>query len=100
MKWCMVVHFGVLCRCMPSRKSALRRSVTLPPTVVRRVDAIAKREKTSSSRVIVALIETGLVAREKDKREFLDLADRLTRSTNAAEQARIKDELARRTFGE
>ncbi|HYX22019.1 MAG TPA: hypothetical protein VFA98_14350 [Thermoanaerobaculia bacterium] len=67
---------------------------------MRRVDAIAKREKTSSSRVIVALIETGLVAREKDKREFLDLADRLTRSTNAAEQARIKDELARRTFGE
>jgi hypothetical protein len=68
--------------------------------VVRRVDAIAKREKTSSSRVIVELIETGLQAREREKREFLDLADRLTRSANPAEQARIKEELARRTFGE
>jgi metal-responsive CopG/Arc/MetJ family transcriptional regulator len=85
---------------MPTAKSALRRSVTLPQTVVRRVDAIAKREKTSSSRVIVELIETGLEARELEKREFLELADRLTRSSDAAEQARIKAELARRTFGE
>ena len=85
---------------MPASKTSLRRSVSLPQTVVRRVDAIAKREKTSSSRVIVELIETGLEAREREKREFLDLADRLTRSSNAAEQARIKEELARRTFGE
>ena len=91
--WCNIPN-------MPAAKSALRRSVSLPPTVVRRVDAIAKREKTSSSRVIVELIESGLQAREREKRDFLDLADRLTRSRDAAEQTRIKEELARRTFGE
>jgi len=79
---------------------ALRRSVSLPSQVVRRIDAIARRERTSTSRVIVELIEDGLEAREREKKEFFELADRLTRSSDAAEQARIKKELARRTFGE
>lgn len=78
----------------------LRRSVSLPSQVVRRVDAIAKRERTSASRVIVQLVETGLEAREREKRDFLELADRLTHSSDAAERARIKKELARKTFGE
>jgi metal-responsive CopG/Arc/MetJ family transcriptional regulator len=81
-------------------KASLRRSVSLPSQVVRRVEAIAKRERTSSSRVIVELIETGLEARDREKREFFELADRLVRSSDASEQARIKEELARRTFGE
>jgi hypothetical protein len=68
--------------------------------VVRRVEAIARRERTSSSRVIVALIETGLEAKDREKKEFFELADRLARSSDASEQARIKEELARRTFGE
>ena len=74
--------------------------MSLPSQVARRVEAIAKRERTSASRVIVELIETGLEARDREKREFFELADRLTRTSNAAEQGRIKEELARRTFGE
>jgi len=85
---------------MPVSKASLRRSVSLPSQVVRRVEAIAKRERTSSSRVIVELIETGLEARDREKREFFELADRLVRSSDVSEQARIKEELARRTFGE
>lgn len=85
---------------MTSSKASLRRSVSLPPQVVRQVEAIARRERTSSSRVIVELIETGLEAKDREKREFFELADRLARSSDASEQARIKKELARRTFGE
>ncbi len=78
----------------------LRRSVSLPPRVARRVEAIAKREHTSSSRVIVELIETGLDSKDREKKEFFELADRLVNSSDASEQTRIKQELARRTFGE
>ena len=56
--------------------------------------------RTSASRVLVDLIESGLEAREREKQHFLDLADRLAETTDRAEQARIKEELARLTFGE
>jgi len=85
---------------MAESKAALRRSVSLPSQVARRVEAIARRERTSASRVIVELIETGLDARDREKQEFFELADRLARSSEASEQARLKKELARRTFGE
>ena len=52
------------------------------------------------NRVIVELIETGLEAREREKRTFFELADRLSRSTDPSEQKRLKEELARMTFGE
>jgi metal-responsive CopG/Arc/MetJ family transcriptional regulator len=81
-------------------RATLRRSVSLPPAVVRRVDAIAKRERTSASRVIVELVEAGLEAREREKRDFFELADRLAQSSDSAEQKRLKKELARMTYGE
>ena len=52
------------------------------------------------SRVLVALIESGLDAKEQERKRFLDLADRLVRSRDSEEQKRLKDELARMTFGE
>ena len=85
---------------MTDTKAALRRSVSLPPGVARRIEAIAKRERTSASRVIVELIETGREARDRAKEEFFVLADRLISSSDTSEQAQIKKELARRTFGE
>jgi hypothetical protein len=85
---------------MATNKASLRRSVTLTSRVVRRVDDIAKRERTSASRVLVELIETGLEAREREKKEFFELADRLVRSSDASEQALLKKELARRVFGD
>jgi hypothetical protein len=39
-------------------------------------------------------------SRQQEKKRFFDLADRLARSTDAAEQERLKEELARMTFGE
>ncbi len=85
---------------MSSVKTAVRRSVSLPSSVARRVQTLAKRERRSASRVLVELIETGLEAREREKNEFFELADRLVGSSDAAEQKRLKQRLARLTFGD
>jgi metal-responsive CopG/Arc/MetJ family transcriptional regulator len=84
---------------MPTEERAVRQSITLPARLARRVRTLAKSRKTSASRVLADLVEAGLEAREAEKREFLDLADLLSRSKDPAEQARIKKELARLTFG-
>ena len=78
------------------------RSTEYQPAVgiARRVKKLAKRERMSANRMIVSLIETGLEAREREKRAFFELAERLANSTNTAEQKRLKEELARMTFGE
>lgn len=85
---------------MPKPKTSVRQSVSLPSSTARRVQALAKRERTSANRVIVELIETGLEARKQEMRQFFELADRLVRSSDASEQGRLKKELARMTFGE
>ena len=84
---------------MPTLERPVRQTVSLPPWVARRVKALAKSKRASANRVLVELIESGLEAREREKGRFLDLADRLITSANADEQARIKEELARMTFG-
>jgi predicted DNA-binding protein len=81
-------------------QKSVRQSVSLPPTVARRVHALAKRTRTTANRVIVDLIESGLEAIGREKIAFVDLADRLARSSDGAEQKRLKEELERMTFGE
>jgi predicted DNA-binding protein len=85
---------------MKTAEKPVRQSVSLPPRVARRVKSLAKTSRTSANRVLVELIEAGLDAREREKRRFLELADRLTRTPDAEEQGRLKEELARMTFGE
>ena len=41
----------------------------------------------------------GVVAKERQKQRFLELAEQLSKSTSRIEQKRIKTELARLTFG-
>ena len=84
---------------MTESRTAVRQSVTLPSGVARRVHVLAKRRRTSANRVIVELIETGLEAREREKKAFFELADRLARSEDPVEQKRLKEELARMTVG-
>ena len=83
-----------------STNPAIRQSVSLPLSVARRVRALARKERTSASRVIVDLIEAGLAAREQEKKEFFELADRLADSSDTDEQKRLKKELARLTYGD
>ena len=85
---------------MPITEKPVRRSVTLPPRVARRVNSIAKARRTSAGRVLADLVESGLEAADREKERFLEVAERLAQSTDAAEQARLKDELARLTFGD
>ena len=85
---------------MATLEKPVRQSVSLPPRVARLVKALAKTKKTSANRVVVDLIEAGLEAREREKKLFFDLADRLTQSSNTAEQQRLKEDLARMTFGD
>jgi EAL domain-containing protein (putative c-di-GMP-specific phosphodiesterase class I) len=77
----------------------VRQSVSLPPRLASRVRTLAQTQRTSTNRVLVELIESGIESKEAEKRKFLALADELSASTDPAERKRIKKELARMTFG-
>ena len=94
--WCILVYADI----MSVADKPVRQSVSLPTRVARRVRSLAQTTNTSANRVIVDLIESGLDAKEQEKKRFLELADRLARSRDPEEQKRLKDELARMTFGE
>jgi hypothetical protein len=64
------------------------------------VTAMAKSQKVSSNRILVELVETGLRSKDEEKRRFMELAERLSTSKDPQEQQRLKEELARMTFGE
>ena len=85
---------------MSIAEKSVRQSVTLPSRVARRVKSLAKTSRTSANRIIVELIESGIEARQQEKKRFIELADRLTRSRDVEEQTRLKEELAVMTFGE
>jgi hypothetical protein len=95
-----MVHSGVRSTTVAQSEKVVRQSVSLPSRIARRVRSLAKRENTSANRVIVNLIETGLEAREREKEQFFELAERLARAETTAEQKRLKEELARMTFGD
>jgi len=78
----------------------IRQSVSLPARTARRVRTLAKSHRTSASRVLVDLIESGLETREREKRHYLELLERLRDSDDPAEQERLTAELARLTFGD
>lgn len=64
-----------------------------------RVRALARTRKTSANRVLVDLIEAGLQSKEAEKERVFLLVRRLTESSEPTEQQRLKEELARMTFG-
>jgi len=84
---------------MATVESSVRRSVSLPAPIAKRVKAIARTQKTSANRVIVDLIESGLEAQEQERKRLFELADQLTGSKSPSEQQRLKDELAQLVFG-
>jgi predicted DNA-binding protein len=85
---------------MSTVEKPARQSVSLPPAIARRVKSLAKSSRTSANRILVELIQSGLEAREQEKKRFFELADRLAKSRDPEEQSRFKEELARMTFGE
>jgi redox-regulated HSP33 family molecular chaperone len=85
---------------MADFERSVRQSVSIPTRIAKRVRAMAKTRKTSANRILVDLIEAGLESREAEKERFFSLVSRLTQSKNTAERQRLKEELARMTFGE
>ncbi len=91
--WCKISD-------MPAAERSVRQSVSIPTGIAKRVRTLAKSRKTSANRVLVDLIEAGLRSKEAEKKRFFSLVKRLTESRVAAERQRLKDELARMTFGD
>ena len=85
---------------MGATTKSFRKSVSLPARVAKRVKSLAKAQRTSASRVLADLIESGIEAKELEKQRFFTLTSRLAESKNPEERERLKKELARMTFGE
>ena len=84
---------------MADTERTIRQSVSIPAGIARRVRTLAKTRKTSANRVLVDLIEAGLQFKETEKERFFSLVTRLTESSDPSERKRLKEELARMTFG-
>jgi hypothetical protein len=78
---------------------AVRRSISLPARTAEKIDAIAASRHVSSNRAIVDLLEDAITAYEERRTAFLELADRFQKSTDPTETERLREELARMTFG-
>lgn len=85
---------------MATVEKPTRQSVSLPARLARRVKTLAKNRKTSTNRVLVELIETGIESKEAEKSRFFELADQLSATSDPTKRKRIKEILARMTFGE
>jgi predicted DNA-binding protein len=85
---------------MTTAEKPIRQSVSLPARLARRVRTLAKNRKTSTNRVLVELIETGIESKEAEKSKFFELADQLSATSDPIERNRIKEKLAHMTFGE
>ena len=90
--WCIIQH-------MSRSTKSVRQSVSLPARMAKDIRTIAQTRKLSANRVLVDLIEAGLQSKEAEKQRFFALANRLTESDSPAERQRLKEELARMTFG-
>ena len=93
--WCNAVYADAM-----GTERPVRRSVSLPPRVARRVKALVKSKGTSENHVLVGLIESGLETKEREKARFFEIAERLSHAKDVSERAQLKEELARLTFGE
>lgn len=85
---------------MAEIERSVRQSVSIPTGIAKRVRALARTRRTSANRVLVDLIEAGLQSKETERERFFALVKRLTESPDSAERKRLKEELARMTFGD
>jgi hypothetical protein len=67
--------------------------------MAQKIDAIAMTRHVTGNRAIVDLLEDAITLYEQRRRAFLELADRFQKSTDPIETERLRDELARMTFG-
>jgi predicted transcriptional regulator len=82
-----------------ARRRDVRRSVTLPPDLARKVGRIAKQQRLSDNRMLVELIEQGIETRQRKEQEFFDLAERFRAASDPEQVKHLGDELGRFVFG-
>jgi hypothetical protein len=80
-------------------EDVIRRSISIPAEMAEKIDAIAESRHVSANRAIVNLLADGIEAHEQRRKAFLELADRFQKSKDPAETKRLRDQLARMTFG-
>jgi len=68
----------------------------MSPMLRKRRDA----RRTSANRLLAEPIETGIQSNESEKNKFFEQAYRLSTSSDPVERKRIREALARMTFGE
>jgi len=78
---------------------SIRRSVSLPAELAEEIDAIAASRHVSGNRAIIDLLTDAILAYQRRRTAFLELADRFQKSKDPAETERLREELARMTFG-
>ena len=82
-----------------SKDKHVRRSISVVERVDRAVRSIARRQNVSAAKVYQELVDRGLEAKEAEKRRFFQIAEQLRSTRNEVEARRLKEELARMTFG-
>jgi metal-responsive CopG/Arc/MetJ family transcriptional regulator len=79
--------------------TVVRRSISLPAELAEKIDAIAAQRHLTGNRAMVDLLEDAIAAYEARRKAFFELANRFQKSTDPAETKRLREELARMTFG-
>ncbi len=74
-------------------------NVPVPAEIAERIEAIAVARHVSRDRAIADLLQDAITAYEHRRADFLQLAERFQQSTDPAETDRLREELARMTFG-
>jgi hypothetical protein len=64
-----------------------------------KIEAIAMNRRVSGNPVIVDLLGDSIAAYEGRRTAFFELADRFQKSADPTETERLREELARLTFG-
>jgi len=87
-------------RAKSSRAKHVRRSVTLPSKISRRVESLARQRNLSDNRVLVELIEQGIEAQRQKEKAFYQLAERFRAANDPEQVKQLEDQLGRFVFGE
>jgi hypothetical protein len=66
---------------------------------MKKIDSTEESLQANNNRAIAPLSEEAIAAYEQRRTAFLELADRFQKSGDPTETARLREELARMTFG-
>lgn len=82
-----------------SETELILQSISLPAEIAEKIDGIAESRQVSGNRIIVDLLAEAIAAYEQRRAAFFELAGHFQKSTDNAETERLREELARMTFG-